>query len=105
MNNETILKRAIEKAVKNGYDPEFFATVPINKYIKQIAEYSQLGTIIFSHDFAKAFWGKKRIRFWCGQEWCGNNGEHYHEREVNWRNELQQMVLEKEPLKYLAKFL
>lgn len=47
--------------------------------------------IIFSHDFAKAFWGEKTIP--------------YHNGLKIWEFNLQQMVLEKEPLKYLERFL
>ena len=100
MKNETILKKAIEKAVKNGYKYDFAGWFPYEP-------------IIFSHDFAKAFWGeeeakepfmkidvdppfaKLKIKF-REKTWIPNQEWQYH---------LQQMVLEKEPLKYLKKFL
>ena len=83
MKNETILKKAIEKAVKNGFtlvDPKFNLGCCFN-------------CLIFSHDFAKAFWGGGEKKF----------GEIVW--KSSWQNHLQQMVLEKEPLLYLEKFL
>lgn len=57
---------------------------------------------IFSHDFAKAFWGEKtktdRI-YDCDYEIVDDRSL------PAWQYHLQQMVLEKEPLKYLEKFL
>ena len=96
MTNEQILKKAIEKAVKNGWEgwKEFYPAFPkkveqhkIDKFI-----YVQKERIIFSYDFAKAFWGKKRkmmdkIRFY------------------EWEYQLQTMVLEKDPIKYLKQFI
>ena len=50
--------------------------------------------LIFSRDFAKAFWGT-RMRY-------EMNG---HYQEPFWQYRLKEMVLSKEPLKYLEKFL
>jgi hypothetical protein len=59
-----------------------------------------LEQIIFSHDFAKAFWGEEAVR------WEGN-GPWYGAKFVGpaWKWHLSQMVLEPEALKYLEKFL
>ncbi len=72
MNDEKILKKAIENAKNNGFKI-------LNKHL---ADYNMF-SIIFSHDFAKAFWGE----------------------EGDWKYNLQQMVIRKEPIKYLEKFL
>ena len=55
--------------------------------------------IIFSHEFAKAFWGEEKLnmREKIKLSKCGHIPE--------WQYHLQQMVLEKDPLKYLEKFL
>lgn len=59
-----------------------------------------LEAIIFSHDFAKSFWGEEETHkeeecyYGCCQ--VGLLAYKYH---------LQQMILEKEPLKYLEKYL
>lgn len=62
--------------------------------------------IIFSHDWAEAFWGKKLVtqQFY---EMAPPNGKWtlIKEKNFTWQYHLQQMVLEKEPLKYLEKFL
>lgn len=81
MNNETILRKAIMKAEKNGFkrfdwERVYDSVVPINN-------------VIFSHDFAKAFW----------EDQDGARGY------KGWELGLQQMVLEEEPLKYIEKFL
>ena len=62
--------------------------------------------MIFSHEFAKAFWGEEKETYY--EEWKDStgylegNGGYY---QSNWQHHLQQMVLCKEPLKYLEKFL
>ena len=93
MTNEQILRQAIEKAKKNGF--KFEVIVPcyglecfgrkINALMKV---YHQ---IIFSHDFAKAFWGDEL--------------DYDPEGIASWRPHLQRMVLFEEPLQYLKKYL
>ena len=52
--------------------------------------------IIFSHDFAKAFWGEMLI----------NESANVSDDTIyDWEAHLQQMALEEEPLKYLEKFI
>ena len=53
-----------------------------------------LDKIIFSHDFAKAFWGDKN--------YLDPDRAYYIPA---WKHHLQQIVLEEKPLKYLEKFL
>jgi len=86
MTNKQILKKAIEKA--SGKEPYEMFDKDIERAIKEDCYYS----IIFSHDFAKAFWGEGKVT---------NN----YEDGFTWQYHLQQMVLEKEPLKYLEKFI
>lgn len=87
MTDKDILYKAIVKAKNNGWVVDF----PL-KDIKEILTYNDYITptiyywIIFDHDFAKAFFS--------------NIFGHY-----GWKVQLEQMVLEKEPLKYLEKFL
>lgn len=157
MTDEQILKQAIVKAQKNHW-------LPNTKF--QIAHYDGssgtsmrvLGTfdddgtvetwgrdaetIIFSHDFAKAFWGEEEEQQECdclpehvGQfhlKGCASmmcphcktdihyqppkelNCNHIHypescevcyQKSLNWRDHLRIMVLEENPLQYLAQFL
>ena len=94
-NNEEILKKAIEKAVKNGY----------KKYADELWELlhenNYYGTI-FSHDFAKAFWGESK----CDCMQTPNGTLHKDNcKERDWQYHLQQMVISDDPVKYLKKFL
>lgn len=106
MTNEQILKKAVEKAVKNGFELEemredkmFWKMITDKEWYIETDFYFSL---IFSHDFAKAFWGEKEI-----VEIAVDRKEKKLFKVVNagWEIELQEMVLEKEPLKYLEKFL
>ena len=82
MTNEQILKKAIAKAVDNGLDEEWLDKIDSGlAWDMTVLAYHY---IIFSHDFAKAFW----------------KGGIYE-----WQYYLQEMVLEEEPLKYIKTFL
>jgi hypothetical protein len=100
MSNEAILKKAIEKANKNGghfYSPLYF---PKNG---EVGNYEGL---VFSHKFAKAFWGEKVIDDdFADAEGCSDTYVCDLHRGKMWEYHLQKMVLEENPLKYLEKFL
>lgn len=70
--------------------------------------------IIFSHDFAKAYFGEQTTSHVMGYDISkGDIYDHsifqptfeYTIELPEWQFHLQQMVLEEEPLKYLEKFL
>ncbi len=123
MTNEQILKKAIEKAIKNGWNPiddmgevDNFEILRPDGHWKGIwiAFHTKIGdggqldltTMIFDHDFAKAFWGEYPHYFWfIGQRDTSDERQVYGQRRPAWQYHLQQMVLEKEPLLYLEKFL
>lgn len=91
MTDEQILKKAIEKAVENGY--EWFLKDSQEGYKlwtceDDVRDKTYFNTI-FSHNFAKAFW----------------KGWEVYAGPLPWQHHLQMMVLEPEPLKYLEKFL
>ena len=96
MKNEEILKRAIEKARKNGYGKLTDFSQHDYSYWSSFTRY--YGTI-FKHSFAKAFWGIKWDSDSLAKQTCNDK------YKAPWRYHLQQMVLEKEPLKYLEKYL
>ncbi len=109
MNDEQILKKAIEKAVKNGWEHFELEVVNINEselVVRGLNGGSRVSIeeIIFSHDFAKAFWGEEDTRILAVETRFGN-GEIMRTYLKQWEHHLMQMVLEKEPLKYLEKFL
>lgn len=109
MTNKEILEKSISKALKNKFIPldryfDYAHYVDI-KYYKD--EYYEM---IFSHNFAKAFWGIQEHIF-CGSQ-CSDEYECKYCRTILnydtdycWQYHLQQMVLREEPLKYLEKFL
>jgi hypothetical protein len=110
MTNEEILERAIEKAKSNGWDVFGWKAHDENPKIEFTGWENGVGGVqmeihgykisskelIFDHDFAKAFWGEKEFVYD-----AAGNFDHYISA---WKYHLQQMVLEKEPLKYLEKF-
>jgi len=102
MTNEEILKKAIKKAINNGWKEgkwwlkEFGDIDNINQ-----VPLSEIHFLLFKHNFAKTFWGEKESEYKM-KNW--DDKEHYYNQK-DWIFHLQQMVLEKEPLKYLEKFL
>jgi len=107
MTNKEILSKAISKV--KGYP---YGCIVFPDILQDKKYYST----IFSHDFAKAFWGecKEWLHVMDGEGICSVNikppkekiesWEEYIEID-GWKYHLQQMVLETEPLKYLEKFL
>jgi hypothetical protein len=65
--------------------------------------------IIFSHDFAKAFWGEKKVFIGTEKVPEPHTLNVYYDREVYapsaWQYHLQQLVLAEDRLKYLEEFL
>ena len=101
MTNAVILGKAILKAGKKPFRyKEKYSFSPWDDHMKEIicglVPYEPL---IFSHDFAKAFWGIKH------QYYEGESADTLIDNLQEWQYHLQQMVLEPEPLKYLEKFL
>ena len=113
MTNEQILTKAIEKAVKNGWKPTDLQGIDIDNLIFEVREYrvvwnfvlsnsltkplvesSVYGTI-FSHDFAKAFWGEEIY----------DKGENPLALHYMWQYHIAVISLEPEPIKYLEKFI
>lgn len=126
MTDKEILQKTIEIAMENGMNPKtvdkgtFFQIYWLNKGRAG----SKLDTVgysvedcygvIFSHDFAKAFWGKEMV---------GTTGKKISEvkpriiggvdantykitgAKPEWKYHLQQMILEENPIQYLKKNL
>lgn len=103
MTKKEIVTKAIEKAVKNGWS----AYRVYNEQTRLIEVYIPEGfdfdgdiviAIIFSHDFACAFWG---------DEDSGIIPESRLGETMGpiWQHHLCMMVLEENPLDYLAKFI
>lgn len=100
MTNEQILKKAIEKAVKNGWKGIMGFNEPQETFRWMFEEEDgrvSVSSVIFSHDFAKAFWGEESVVV----------PKNFMEAKSvkSWQYHLQQMVLEENPVKYLEQFL
>ena len=129
MTNKQLFTKIIEKAVKGGWqDIQIVIDVSMSLYnrdeitIRYTSHFNEtcfgnynIYQTIFSHSFAKAFWGNPRKKKCCAKDCDGGLiwGEHYcpncdgkaYTQEENWQYHLQQMILEKKPLKYLERFL
>ena len=96
MTNQEIIKKAIEKASKNGFKLK-------NKHLEETsygADYN-IFSIIFSHDFAKALFGEEIIKMSVGDSMGITH-------QMLWKSylyELQQMVISEDPIKYLGQYV
>ena len=111
--------------IKNGFDGDLFKNHPIygsffwDMYDCTIEEHGYY-RLIFSREFAKAFFGEERFMHWIeGQideiveeipeevlaECEYGFGESWSAYQPVWEYHLREMVLEEEPLKYLEKFI
>ena len=98
MTNQEILKKAVTKASYNS-GITFLMPPVINGY--------GIYRTIFDHDFARAFWGEEYVCSNCLHSLssypCSKLGHKYS--GIEWQLRLQQMILKKEPLKYIERFL
>jgi len=117
MTDQEILQKAIKKASYNGYSGivkcDYFlhgSVIFTQSELKKIRTPLPYQVIIFSHDFAKAFWGTDEVKN--GKSWQHvfyKEGQTFTEdldkTSPAWQYHLQQMVLEENPIKYLKVFL
>ena len=103
MKNKEILKKVIYKAEENGCTRCLSGFLDYHDE-NDITNYNKHYQIIFSHEFAKAFWGEKKV-IEAGSGFNQWHGVTSLGAYSDWQVHLQRMVLEKEPLKYLEKFL
>jgi len=117
-NREDVLKKAIEKAVKNGYILwDSFPDKSFTICSKRAGGYELRGEwgngdtdytgmepkFWLDHEFAKAFFGEgKDLRLRILHE----GGDDYLQSFIPaWQYHLQQLVLEPDPLEYIEKYL
>lgn len=121
MTDKEILKRVIEIALDNGWKAEIISKrygkdepiSSINYAVKDLPKHMDLlignfivnPMMLFSHEFAKAFWGDDIMTIE-----KVNVGDIVlqagHELNfVVWQYHLQQMVLEENPIQYLKQFI
>ena len=112
MINKEILKKAIEKAVRNLPNKRLDKWSVLafvnkeNKFKCSEIEKEDIFNIIFDHDFAKAFWGEEEVAHYTVTIATKNGGEQDYSRIFNsYKHHIQQMVLEENPIKYLEQFI
>ena len=117
MNNSEILESAIKKACTNGY--EWTHGPWLGDPYEALIRDSVYFNIIFSHDFAKAFFGRELLCYDCGEPVgapLGNEsiqigtgtcdcGRQFENNQEAWEFHLQRMVILEDPIQYLKQFL
>jgi hypothetical protein len=120
MTNEEILQKAFKKVLVSSPEEEIgeFASFRISKgYLEEFVNhewhYCSPEKFIFSHDFAKAFWGEGTgyLLYDCTRDWEAwqvgtmTEDDFIEIRLPDWQYLLQKMVLEEDPIKYLEEWL
>ncbi|GJQ43952.1 MAG: hypothetical protein JETCAE03_34500 [Ignavibacteriaceae bacterium] len=115
MTDREILKKAFEKAYKENFADDVFEHDVIDYYADGSLTEDQYLQDIFSEDFAKAFWGEEKLTLIyimtdmdCSSQVASILFQPSHwltNYKYIWQYHLQQMVLEKDRLKYIEKFL
>jgi hypothetical protein len=101
MNKEEILKKAIEKAVKNGWEFKNYTCLHRDTKDLAIALFAKDNntSVLFDHNFAKAFWGESTGL-------CHYNDVLYDCKGLpHWMHHIQQLALAEDRLEYISKFL
>jgi len=95
-----IMVKIFERIKVNGWVS--MTAFSVEEEAKLILMKGLLKSFIFNHDVAKAFWGEEDVII----DFTGTvDGLTDCEYMPEWQYQLQKMVLKKEPLKYMAKFL
>jgi hypothetical protein len=118
MEREEILKKAIEKAVGNGFKSDEFCVESILSLGSAYANDVVCETLLFDHEFAKAFWGEEEEWYCpkCGGidlykdglnqtrcNWCDINIS--PKKTEIWKENLKELAISTDRLKYISKFI
>jgi hypothetical protein len=104
MEDKEVLQKAIEIAIENGMKIVYYnKSFVFSDEIGQNSNYEEYEnridlSIVFSHDFAKAFFKNIKPKPLTGQVY---NTSYYHDFELH----LMQMVICDNPIDYLRKFI
>ena len=137
LTNSEVLQKVIDKSIANGHFKPYIGEgdTLVNRDVEAIYPHVHsrciyndgsmnfrangrvhIDRIIFSHVFAKVFWGEKEFDgqslkkvlcqthtfyFKTMKEWMEESDDKFYE----WEYHLQKMVLEKNPIDYLRKFI
>lgn len=117
LTNKQILQKAIEKALINGWEYPEMVNVNVLGHGEELAEklIEKDGGygIIFSHDFAKAFWGERECgcnyihdELGCCNNECRNHGPCSQlDCDETYLYHLQQLAIAEDRLEYIGRFL
>lgn len=103
---DELAKRIVNQAIHNGWNKGDshrwvgFNNNQVQLLINEKLKAYNIYELIFSHDFAKAFWGEEMIT-----SLSAGKGEFSAEYIPEWQYHLQKMVISPDPIKYLAQFL
>lgn len=109
MDYRKVFEKVLVQIVSKGFDLPLHNNLEIKNIAASMIDSGEADLLIFSHKCAKCFWGEDLIQ--TGKIKClGRFDKKFtqvygHEFLPAWQYHLQQMVLEKEPLKYIAEFL
>lgn len=109
MTNKEIFWKAVEIAETKGFS-DIYVTFDCRECGRELLDNNGYYPIIFSHDFAKAFWGEE----WYTEQSPEQSNKAYYTDSFDTDNvmfqgmaytyHLQQMILAKDPLKYIEKY-
>lgn len=106
LTDKEVLQKAISIAMDNNPNYECYGHDRLTAFLPK-ANIIDFRGIIFSHDFAKAFWGEKLLCWECGTELEGGSESccGWQIPKFEWRGRLQEMVIRENPIDYLRKFI
>lgn len=112
MTNREILQKALEQAQKNGFklsNQKHAIAIENDVFGRPTDHIIGYESIIYDHDFAKAFFGEDKPEI-CWS--CLRHHDSFNDCDAGtgndtkfWEFHLALMVLEKNPIKYLKKFI
>jgi hypothetical protein len=115
LTDNEVLQKAIEIAIENGLQTKDVNYYTFNRFIGAVenGDYSMIDSfdcynLIFSHYFAKAFWGDKQKDTGYEEISGISGGERVDTSAIcieAWKYHLQQMVLCENPIDYLRRFV
>lgn len=95
LTDKEVLKKAIDIAIGNGFEAKF----SVRNCLEEYMIFKKYYPIIFSHEFAKAFFIKKKCE-------CSDMAIQMGDcRHKDWKQHLEKMVVTEKPIDYLRKFI
>ena len=109
MTDKEILIRAVKKAVAGGFnwnDDTQWEYPVYQDGLLDLFYVRNCRQLLFSHDFAKAFWGEDFVCGDCGEKDCIRYCGGSQAPEIRlWFYHLQRMVGREKPIQYLKEFI